>query len=167
MKGVFRKIDDKTLVADGIEAMEALAAIHRGQGCMGDIRGARNVDQFRLFWALMGLVAEQTDTTKEAVKEWLMKKIGYVDMLWLPDGSIALKAQSIAFESMEQAKFAELFQAAIPRISELLGAAPKDVIKRFNDMLDGEARRHFKKIMRYVDSPSIQAEPEETREKVS
>lgn len=159
MKGVFRKIDDRTLVADGIEAMEALAAVHRGQGCMADVRGARNVDQFRLFWALMGLVADQTDTTKEAVKEWLMKKMKYIDMLWLPDGSIELKAKSIAFEKMEQAKFAEFFSAAIPHIAALLDAAPKDVITRFNDMLDADGRRHFKKIMGFVPSPPLAPEP--------
>lgn len=147
MKGEFRKIDDKTLVAIGVPALEALAAVHRGANCMCDIRGARNVEQFNLFWALMGLVGEATDTTKEAVKEWLMKKLGYVDILHLPDGVMQLKAQSVAWEKMEQAKFAEMMNAAIPRIAELLDTAPANVISRFNDLLDPAARFHFGKIM--------------------
>lgn len=147
MKGEFRKIDDKTLVAVGVPALEALAAVHRGANCMCDVRGARNVEQFNLFWALMGLVGEATDTTKEAVKEWLMKKLGYVDILYLPDGIMQLKSQSVAWEKMEQAKFAEMMTAAIPRIAELLDTAPADVIARFNELLDPQARAHFGKIM--------------------
>jgi hypothetical protein len=162
MKGEFRKVDDKTLVAIGTEAMEALAAVHRGANCMADVRAARNVEQFNLFWALMGLVAEATDTTKEAVKEWAMKKLGYVDMLWLPDGSIEIKAKSVSWEKMEQARFAEFFQAVIPRIAELLDAAPQDLIDRFNDMLDPDGRRHFKKILKHMPSPPVQPEEADT-----
>lgn len=161
MKGQFRKIDDRTLVAVGLPAMEALAAIKRGQDCMGDIRGARNVQQHNLFWTLMQLVSEATDVTKEATKEWIMIKLHYVDYLWLPDGSLSVKAQSIAFEKMEQAKFAELFNAAIPAIADLLGNSTKEIIARFNDLLDPEARAHFRKILKYVPSPPVQPDQQE------
>ena len=49
MKGTFRKIDDKTVIAVDARAMEALAGVHRGADCIGDIRGARNVQQHKLF----------------------------------------------------------------------------------------------------------------------
>ena len=149
MKGEFRKIDDRTLVAVGTEALEALAHVHRGENCMADVRGARNVEQFSLFWALMQLTAEQTNSTKEAVKEWLMVKLNYVDLLFLPDGKTKIKAKSIAFESMEQARFAEFFEVAIPTVAELLDSSPKDVIARFNDMLSPEGRDHYRKIMKH------------------
>lgn len=166
MKGVFRKIDDKTLVAASLEAMEALAAVHRGQDCMADVRGARNVEQFNLFWKMMGLVAEATDSTKEACKEWVMKKTNYVDLIWLPDGAIEIKAKSIAWEKMEQAIFSEFFSIAIPHIAALLHTAPKDLIAQFESLLNPDERMHFKKIKKLmpVASPSIAPDHETQRE---
>jgi hypothetical protein len=148
MKGTFRKLDDKTLEASGPEAMEALAAVHRGANCIGDIRGARNVEQFNLFWALCGLVAEARDVPKEVVKDWLLEKQSLVDVVFYPDGAMRIRPRSIKWESMEQAKFSAFMDLAIPAIAELLGAAPADVIKRFDDLLDPDARRHFKKVRR-------------------
>ncbi len=146
MKGQFRKIDDFTLKAVGTPALEALAAIKRGHDCMGDIRGARNVQQHNLFWSLMEVLAEATDTTKEAAKEFVLKRLQYFDYLWLPDGTLHIKVKSIAFEKMEQAKFAELFNAAIPVIADQLGTTRQELVERFNDLLDPESRKHFRKI---------------------
>lgn len=166
MKGVFRKVDDKTLVAASAEAMEALAAVHRGHDCMADVRGARNVEQFNLFWKMMGLVATATDSTKEACKEWLMVKTNYVDLIWLPDGSMHLKPKSVSWEKMEQAKFAEFFNIAIPAISGLLQVAPKDLIAEFESLLNPDERAHYRKIKKLmpVDSPSVVPDHERERE---
>lgn len=165
-QGVFRKVDDRTLVAVGVPALEALANVHRGENCIGDIRGARNVEQFNLAWALFQLVAEATDSTKDSVKEWLLRKLNHVDILFLPDGTMSIRAQSIAWHKMEQVKFAAFFQAAIPRIAELLGTAPKDVIARFNDYLDPTARAHFRKVLRHVDAPGLVPEVATETERV-
>ena len=166
MKGVFRKIDDRTLAAASAEALEALAAVHRGHDCMADVRGARNVEQFNLFWKLMQVAADATDSTKEACKEWVMKKTNYVDLLWLPDGSILIKAKSISWEKMEQAKFAEFFDIAIPAISGLLQIAPKDLIAEFEGLLNPDERAHYRKFKKLtrVDSPSVIPDQERERE---
>jgi hypothetical protein len=156
MKGEFRKVDDKTLVAVGTEAMEALANVHRGANCMADVRGARNVEQFNMFWALCELVAKARDVTKIAVKEWLLEKCGLVEMIWMPDGKIKIRPKSIAFESMAQAEFGQFFSTAINHMATLLDSNRKDLIAQFNDMLDPDARRHFKKLMRYKPSPPTQ-----------
>ena len=166
MKGVFRKVDDKTLVADSIEAMEALAAVHRGQGCMADVRGARNVDQHRLYWALCTLVAKATDSTKRGVSDFLLIACKEIEHVWWPNGEYQPRPKSLAFESMAQAEFAEFFNLAINQMAHLMGTERKELIARFNDMLDPEARRHFKKILRPVPSPSIQPETAEERERV-
>lgn len=125
------------------------------------------MEQFKLFWTMIGLVAEAKDSTKEACKEWLMKKMNYVDLFWLPDGTIEIKAQSVSWEKMEQAKFAEFFNASIPLIAALLETAPKDLIARFEDLLDPDARRHFRKIEKLMrmDSPSVVPEHEHARER--
>lgn len=155
MKGQFRKIDDKTLVAVNDRAMEALAGVNRGADCIADVRGARNVQQFRLFWSLVRVVIKQTDDTKDGVADWLKVKTRHVDMLFWPDGSMHLKPKSISWESMPQAEFAAFFRAAIPHIADLLGNAPEEILAEFNALLDPEARAHFRKIMRMTESPPI------------
>jgi hypothetical protein len=150
MKGVFRKVDDKTLEASGLEAMEALAAVHRGANCIADVRGARNVEQFNLYWTLVDLVAKATDCTKTAVNHWLLLKTANVEQVFFPDGSMKFVPKSIKWESMEQAKFSEFMTRAIPEISALLGSASTDIIRRFEELLDPEARAHFKKIRRGI-----------------
>lgn len=167
MQGTFRKIDDKTLVAVGVPALEALAAVHRGEDCIVDVRGARNVPQFNLFWTLCQLVAAATDTTKEGVKEWLMKRLNYVDLIELPDGSVEIRAQSIAWHKMEQAKFAEFFRAAVPRVAELLGSSERDVMDRYVELIGPTGRDHLRKVMRDVGSPSLVPDASQEREKVS
>lgn len=153
-QGAFRKIDDRTLVAVGVPALEALAHVHRGDDCIVDVRGARNVEQFNLFWAMCTLVAQATDSTKTAVKEWLLLKLNYVDLLFLPDGSAQLKPKSIAWHSMAQAEFAEFFRAAVPKACDLMECAEQDFIDRLNDMLNPHERDHLRKVMRNVPSPS-------------
>lgn len=148
MKGIFRKIDDRTIVAVDIEAMEALANVHRGENCIGDIRGARNVEQFHLFWSLVDLVAKATDTPKYGVSDWLKEQTNLADIIFYPTGEMKLKPRSIAFESLPQAEFAAFFNAAVPKIAEQLGAAPADIIKRFEDLLNPDSRAHFRKIMK-------------------
>jgi hypothetical protein len=146
LKGVFRKIDDRTLVAASAAAMEALASVHRGQDCMADVRGARNIQQFNLFWKMMDLLAKATDCTKYAAKQWLMREMRYVDMLMLPDGAMELVPQSVAFERMTQEDFAEFFSAAIPHIATELEIAPAELVAQFESLLVPEERQHFNKI---------------------
>ncbi len=146
MKGVFRKIDDRTLVAASAAALEALASVHRGQDCMADVRGARNIQQFNLFWKMMDILAQGTDCTKRAAQRWLMREMRYVDLFLLPDGSMEIAPQSVAYERMTQEAFAEFFSAAIPHIATELEIAPADLIAQFESLLVPEERQHFNKI---------------------
>ena len=138
-KGMFMRVGD-TLVPIGPPALEALHAIKDGDKCIADVHGARNIAQLNLFWALVTLVAEQEDEDKENVKKWLMFKLGYVDHWFEPDGRMHLEAGSIAIESMDQAAFNRLFNASVKVIAERLGSAPKEVLSRFNELVDPSQR---------------------------
>lgn len=167
MKGVFRKMDDKTLVAASIEAMEALAAVHLCQECMADVRGARNVEQFKLYWMMVDQVfAKATNSSKFACNDWLLEKLNLVDLIYHPNGEIRIRPKSIAWEKMEQAHFAEFFSLAIPLIAEFLGTAPKELVAHFESLLDPESRMHFKKIKKLmrVASPSVVPDQETQHE---
>lgn len=143
-KGVFRRVGD-TAVPAGRAGRDALLAIPDGKTFVADFKTARNADQHELFWTLAQLGADATDSTKEAVVLWLKHKLNLTDMVFLPDGSMKIVPKSIAWESMEQAEFNSFFQAAVNEIAGLLGSAPKDVLDRFNDLLDPEKRADMRK----------------------
>lgn len=145
MKGVFIKTNATTAVAAGDQAREALAAVKTGGKFVADVRAGRNPDQLELFWTLCGVVAEAEDIDKDHVKRWLLHKLGFVDIWFEPDGRMHVETQSIAFENMEQAKFSRFMDAAIPLMADRLGNAQVDILRRFNDLLDPEARANFRR----------------------
>lgn len=163
MKGVFRR-HGNLLVPAGKDGKEAIEAIKEGARVVIDVRASRNPSQHALFWALCDLVAEATDSAKEAVKEWLLEQCGFVDLIFYPDGSMKVRPKSIAWESMEQAEFNSFFRLAVPKIADLLGSAPKEVWKRFEDMLDSDTRAETRKRFKRIASPpTVPASPEHER----
>ena len=156
-KGTFRRVG-MTAVPAGDTAREALEAIRDGGLFIADFKGARNPRQHDLFWSLCDLVADHQDSNKYAVEDWLLKKQNLVDIFWHPDGSMHVRAKSLAYESMEQAVFDRFFRIAVEHIGQLLEAAPKDVWQRYVDLLDPETRADMSKRLKRMRSPSIAPE---------
>lgn len=154
MKGVFVKTSATMARAVGQQAIEALGAVKLGAQFVADVRPARNPEQLELFWTLCTIVADAEDSDKEHVKKWLLHKLGYVDIWFDPDGSMHIETQSIAFESMEQAKFSRFMDAAIPLMAERVGAAPADLRRRFEELLDPEARANWRRYGRHKSPPT-------------
>lgn len=159
MLGVFRR-RGLTAVPESPEGMEALLAIKDGTTFMADIRGARNPLQHKLFWKLCTVVADAEDDDKDNVKKWLLRQINYIDVSFDPDGTMHIETKSIAFEKMEQAVFARLFNACIPVIAARLGSAPAEIIQQFNALLDPDSRALFKRL-RTLRAPPLVPEVEE------
>jgi hypothetical protein len=134
-KGIFRRVGMMLEPADD-EAREAVIAIGDGKLCAADVRGSRNPRQHSLFFALCNLVAKADDDTTENVKRWVLHETGHVDA-WYDKrkGKMHIEARSIAFDSMPQNEFNQFFQIAVEKLAERLGAAPKDVMDQFNDMV--------------------------------
>jgi hypothetical protein len=147
MKGLFRKSDFRTLVADDARALDALAGVSQGGECLADVKVPRNPKQHRLFWALVELVGTQRDTTKEATKDWLMLELQYFDLLHYPNGVMAVKPKSISYESMPQAQFREMFRAAVPVVCAELGNAPEEIQMQLQEMLDPGSTALMRQIM--------------------
>lgn len=154
MLGVFRR-RGLTAVPESAEGMEALLAIKDDTLFMADIRGARNPLQHKLFWKLCTAVADADDDDKENVKKWLLRQLNYIDVSFDPDGTMHIETKSIAFEKMEQAVFARLFNASIPLMSERLGSATDDFVRHFNELLDPECRALFKRMRTLRSSPPL------------
>lgn len=135
-KAVFKRAG-LTFVPASPEASEALMALKDGQKCMMTVRTPRWIEHHDKFWALCQVVAEAVDTTKDSVKDWILRKLNYVEPRYDPEGRLEFKIKSIAFESMAQDEFSRFYDAAVPRMAELLGTTRPEFIDRFNEIYNG------------------------------
>ncbi len=74
----------------------------------------RSNPQLRLYWSMLGLVAENLDqpVTPDALHQWLKMRLGHVSEITLRSGEIVQVPASVAFDKMEHAAFTAYFQAA-------------------------------------------------------
>lgn len=122
------------------EGRDALNSIERGKDVMVTITKARRIRQFRLFWKLCEVVADNFDVTKDAIKDEFCEKTGHVFPEFRADGSMRLKPKSIAFENMPQEEFETFFKLAVNHAAAMLGNAPQEVIDHVNSLLDPQSR---------------------------
>lgn len=118
---------------DGRDAVNSVA---HGADVMVSFTKARNIRQFRLFWALCEIVADHFEVTKEAAKEELCTRTGHVEPVFYSDGSMRLRPKSIAFENMPQDMFDPFFRLAISKVIDWLGSAPQEVIDHVFSLID-------------------------------
>lgn len=123
-----------TLVPVDEDSIAALLAVKDGAEVIGIIRGARNIEQLKLFWALVGIVSESSDIPKETIKRDLAIALGFTDTWIGYDGKVHIEAQSIAVESMTQAAFDQFFQRAVILMARWINAEHKDLLRRFNEL---------------------------------
>src|ERR1700687_3914628 len=112
MRGIWRRVGD-TAVPISPRARAFLEKV-KENGVFSD---EKNQKQFNLFWALCGLVAENLGTTKEAVKNSVMYKAGYIKDLWTDVwGKTHIEIKSLG--EMKQKEFDMLFKDSIPIMAE-------------------------------------------------
>jgi hypothetical protein len=133
-KGLWRRVGNTAVPADA-RSLAFLQARKEGVAFIADTNGARNPKQLALWWSLCNLVCEAEDIpTPEKVSHDLKIALGHVDTHVDRMGDVHLIPKSIAFESMGQEDFDQLFKAAIGVISGWLAASLTDVMDRFNQM---------------------------------
>lgn len=95
------------------------------------IRRPRNIKQLRQFWALMGLVAANDDSYQnkdtEAVRRDIFTVIGEMEEWNDRWGQKQTRPKSIAFESMEQTEFNNLYTRCVNVVCQWTGSQPKEI----------------------------------------
>lgn len=96
--------------------VEALSHYKAGDVVRGDLRKPRNPRRHRWYWALCGLVAENSERTAEEVSTLLKLATGHRDTLPLKAGAcphcggevakVAYLPKSISFAKMDDVQFA-------------------------------------------------------------
>lgn len=126
------------------EAADAmLRSLKDGADYLGKFKGARSLRQLRLYWGLMRvLVDHQIFPIEDAASDAVKIGCGHVETRVMPDtGEVFLVPKSIAFESLAQAEFNEVFEAALNLICErwLVGTDREELREQVWAIIDGPA----------------------------
>jgi hypothetical protein len=102
-KGIWRR-QGNVAVPVGATSMEFLQGVKEGAEFIAETRGARNVRQLNMWWALCELVAENDADyeTREKASDGLKLALKHVDTFLDRTGRLHIWPKSIAFESLTQ-----------------------------------------------------------------
>jgi hypothetical protein len=124
---------------DSIEEMRL--CIPDGGICNIKYLPVRDREQLEKFWALCGVVAEVSGVTKGTIRNWVSKRLGFVDEIVDIDGSKREVARSIAlWGDLEEREFDEFLDLSIELFAQEIGSAPDALRNRFYEILAGRAR---------------------------
>jgi hypothetical protein len=121
-----------------------LSKIRQGETFLVEIKRARNPRQHRLYWALCGIVADNSDKYQDAEQVSMALKIatGHVIPHINPaDGRTYWIPKSIAFHAMPQDEFAPFFDKCIAIVASrfLPGVTDAELRAELESMTQGRA----------------------------
>lgn len=111
---VMMKKLDGFLVPIDEEGVAAIGKLERGVIVKANITAPRNIQQHRLYFALLKLVCENMGEpmTVDALKEYLKIKLHHVQLIGFK-GEVVMSPKSIDFASMDQTKFRDYFDRSL------------------------------------------------------
>lgn len=125
---------------------EMVAAVADGKQVMGSFRAARNPRHHRMFFALLRVLVDNTDLfagDTELARRAILTDCRECD-LWVhpKTGEVRVEVRSMAFEKMDQRRFARLFDRALYVICTdyLAGAEAEDIRQKVFEIVDGPER---------------------------
>ena len=102
----------------------------------------RSLQQHRLYWSMLDLVAENLDqdVTGNDLHEWMKLKLGLCNAVRQRNGDTVMVTQSIAFDKMDQAEFRRFFdRAKVLLITHIILGLNSEALEREARMMLGEA----------------------------
>jgi hypothetical protein len=93
-KVILRRLSSGLLEPVGEDSVEAVLAFKEDAEIIGILRGARNIEQLKLFLHLAGIVARSMDVPKQTVKNDAAIALGFTDT-WFdhPTASMSIPAR--------------------------------------------------------------------------
>jgi hypothetical protein len=138
MKILCRKQFGKLLPIDDAGEAE-MRRIKNGALVQIEIKQPRNVAHLRKYWALVSLVAENTERYQnaETVHEALKISVGLRTEIELPGGVKGYIPGSIAFHKMDQGEFSAFFERACDAVAKyfLPGVTSEDLKREVESMI--------------------------------
>lgn len=133
MKIILQKIGPYLMAVDE-ESAAVLARIKEGAEVTADVRRARNINQLRLFWSLVDIVAQATDLPNTTIKKDCLIGLGFTETWIGVDSRVHVEAKSIAVENMEQDEFDAFMGRAVNLMAGWIGTEQTDLMRRFNEL---------------------------------
>lgn len=122
---------------------EVLRKIQAGRDVLVEVKTARNPRQHRLFFALLGLLVDNTDqfASVELALQAVKLGLGEADpIVNAATGEVVYVLRSIAWESMDGTRFGRLFDDAVRLIADRwLGTDHEELRQNVYLMVDGPA----------------------------
>lgn len=137
MKTIWRTTETGLVPTDD----DAWAALHahgaKGKEVLVEIKGARNIKQLRLFWALCQVVAENDEhyDTKDKARKGILRALEHVDTFVDRGGNLHIEVKSIAEGSLTQAEFNVLFTDAVNLVCKWTGNQPQEIRDQVDQMV--------------------------------
>jgi hypothetical protein len=134
----------RALVPAEDEAAEMIAKMPEGKDVVVEVRQARNPKQHRLYWALMGLLADNVEWIPHKDAASTLVKIATHEVDMIIDGrtgEITYVPRSINWESMDGARFGRFLDRVLYVICSrwLVGNDVEELRQRVYEMIDGPA----------------------------
>lgn len=107
-----------------------------------DITQPRSRPRNRLYWALVGLTADNMENvTQDALHKWLKIRLGITVPIPLKSGRVDCVDGSIAFDAMTEEEFAPYLDRVVSLLCEELipGMGKDDVLEMARQMVSGTA----------------------------
>lgn len=110
-----------SLTAYDMAALEVMQKWKIGDVVAATVRRPRNPQHHKKLWAMLRIVHESTAVQDrypkvENLLDALKLAIGRCEPISLPDGTVAMKVESISFESMAQDDFEKFYDEAVDTI---------------------------------------------------
>lgn len=136
VKFVGRKVSSYGIEAWAPEDRERMERIPYLKEVQVTVSVPRSVPQLRLWWGMVRRIANAVGVKDvEALSDLLLIEAGYCDTFKSKKHGVLHRAKSIAFGSIEQAEFNEIFNRCVDVLYSEWGIARKDVLKEVNDLL--------------------------------
>jgi hypothetical protein len=143
-EGIFAKRGRAIFPVDP-DAEAMLAALPDNKNFLGEFRAVRNERQHRLWWALMQKLADNNgifESKEHASKQIKLATGHFTRSLNIWTGKLEEEPLSIAYGSLAQKEFNEIFQRALDVICRefLPGVTSDELRDEIERMIDGDER---------------------------
>lgn len=117
MSKAFFKRTMTGLVPEDDRALASLRGVRIGESVAVEVSKPRNIKLLRLYWAMVGKIANAVDVPDRAIDHILKIETGHTTPVKRASGEVVLVPGSIAFANMKEPEFKEFFERCCRVIS--------------------------------------------------
>lgn len=135
-----KRLGDTLWAADDI-SQRALDAVPRNTLVHIEVKQERNGAHHRLYFVLVGIIANAFDQDRDDVDYKLRIAAGHYKEVSFPNGVTEKRPLTIRWAKMDQIAFKVFFEKIVRTVYELYGMLPEDTQREIDSILAPDAER--------------------------